>query len=98
MNDKLKLYAELKEQQKDIEKRIDELSPIIRDHMITQVLDKLPTDAGTFSIANKTTWKYTDAVLNLQKEEKAKGIAKQVITNYLRFSSPKDENKDEKEN
>lgn len=91
MNEKLKRYAELKAQQKSIEEEIDALGPEIKDHLVVQGIDKLPTSLGIFSIASKSTWKYTEAVEKLQAEEKAKGIARQVVTNYLRFSIKKDD-------
>jgi hypothetical protein len=83
----LKRYVELKAEEKRIAAEIDELKPIIIEHMTDEKIDKLPTSLGSFSLSSRGTWKYTAAVTQLQEEEKAKGIAKQVFSNSLIFKS-----------
>lgn len=89
MEEKLKKYAQLKSEEKRIEKEIEELKPEIKEYIEAQGVDKIPTTLGTFSLTSKSTWKYSPAVENLQKEEKAKGIAKQVVSTSLMFTAPK---------
>lgn len=78
-------YAELKIQSKKITEEIEELNPHIKEYILKEGVDKLPTTMGTFSVESRSTWKYSPAVEKLQDEEKAKGIAKQVTTTSLKF-------------
>lgn len=78
----LKLYAELKIQEKAIKTKLEELNPKVRDFISAQGVDKLPTTMGVFSLVAKAVWKYSPAVEKLEKEvdklkekEKAEGIA-----------------------
>ena len=90
MNDKLKRYIQLKQKIKLAEMEIETLSPEIKDHLVTQGIEKLPTDLGTFSVGRKTTWKYSDDVEKLQDKEKAEGIAKPNVSEFLKFTFKKD--------
>ena len=85
IEEKLKRYAELKAEEKIIAEGIETLKPFIKEHIEGLGVDKLPTTLGTFTLSPRSTWKYSPAVEELQKEEKAKGIAKQVTTNTLVF-------------
>lgn len=85
-------YANLKVMEKDITKELDELKPFIREHMMAEGIDKLPTSAGVFSIGERTTWKYSKDVEKLQKQEKADGTAKEVKTITLTFKAEGEEN------
>lgn len=89
MEDKLKKYAEYKTLAKDLEVKMEELKPEIIAFLEEQGVDKLPTNLGTFTISPFTTWKYSEAVKELQETEKATGIAKKVVSNSLRFTGPK---------
>lgn len=89
IEEKLKRYAELKAEEKIIAEGIDTLKPAIKEYIESQGVDKVPTSMGIFSLENRSTWKYSPAVEELQKEEKAKGIAKQVVITGLRFTAPK---------
>ena len=89
MAERLKKYAELKEQEKAIANDIETLKPIIKEWIEGQGVDKVPTSMGTFSLGSRSVWKYSPAVEKLQKEEKATGIAKQVVSTSLIFSAPK---------
>ena len=89
IEEKLKRYAELKAEEKIITEGIETLKPFIKEHIEGLGVDKLPTSLGVFTLGSRSTWKYSPAVEELQKEEKAKGIAKQVVTTSLIFSAPK---------
>ena len=67
---KLKTYAELKIQEKAISTQLDELKPDIKKYLLDQGVDKLPTSMGNFILSERTTYQYSKAVENLQKEEK----------------------------
>lgn len=82
---KLKRYAELKVKMKEMEAEIEELNPEIKAYVIGEGVDKLPTNLGTFSVESRGTWEYSPAVEKLKEEEKAKGVAKKVITTSLKF-------------
>ena len=94
MEEKLKQYAELKIEEKRITDLLESLKPEIKEYIEGQGVDKLPTSLGTFTLGARTTWKYSPAVEALQKEEKATGIAKQVVTTSLIFTAPKAEKED----
>lgn len=86
IEENLKKYAELKIMAKSLDKQMEELKPSIREHMMSQGIDKLPTSVGTFTIGERTTWKYSKAVLDLQKQEKADGTASAVKSVVLTFN------------
>jgi hypothetical protein len=91
IEEKLRDYAELKRREKEIAEGIEKLKPEILAYLNEKHVDKLPTTMGTFAVGSKTTWKYSEAVDKLQEKEKAEGVAKQVITNFVKFSPPKPE-------
>ncbi len=86
---KLDRYAELKVLEKKIKKEIDELNPEIRDMMTKAGHDKVDAGYGTFTLSSRTTWEYSPAVEELQKKEKALGVAKAVINQSLTFKEVK---------
>lgn len=83
----LKRYAELKVAEKKITTELEELKPLIREHMMTEGIDKLPTSAGSFTLGERTTWQYSKEVEKLQKAEKADGTAKEVKSVVLTFKA-----------
>lgn len=91
IEEQLKRYAELKWNEKVVAEELEELKPIIKDHLETLGVDKLPTTRGIFSVEQRKTWKYTQAVEDLQEEEKATGKATAIISKSLRFTPPKKE-------
>ena len=94
IKEKLKRYAELKVQEKAISTELDEIKPFIKEHMMSEGVDKLPTSMGNFTISEKTTWKYSKAVETLQKAEKANGTASAVKSVILTFKATGEENDD----
>lgn len=84
-------YADLKDLEKSIKAEIEELAPQIKEYLLKTGVDKLPTSAGTFTISERSTWQYTEAVEKLQEEEKATGKAKKVTITTLMFKAPKPE-------
>ena len=91
IEEKLKKYAELKIMAKALDEQMEELKPSIREHMMSQGIDKLPTTVGTFTLGERTTWKYSKAVDNLQKQEKADGTAQAVKSVVLTYKEGKEE-------
>jgi len=87
--EKLKRYAELKLEEKRISSELDELKPAIKEHLLGHDIDKLPTNYGTFTIMERNTWEFSDAVARLQKAEKANGTAKAVKAVVLLFKEVK---------
>ncbi len=83
---KLKRYAELKIRAKGIDDELEEIKPFIKEHMMGEGIDKLPTSAGVFSVSEKTTWKYSKEVEKLQKSEKANGTAQALKSVVLKFT------------
>lgn len=91
IEEKLKKYAELKIMAKALDEQMEELKPSIREHMMSQGIDKLPTTIGTFTLGERTTWKYSKAVDTLQKQEKADGTAQAVKSVVLTYKEGKEE-------
>ena len=91
IEEKLKKYAELKIMAKALDEQMEELKPSIREHMMSQGIDKLPTSVGTFTLGERTTWKYSKNVENLQKQEKADGTAQAVKSVVLTYKEGKEE-------
>lgn len=88
---KLKTYAIAKQQVKKLEEEMEALKPEIMEYMASQKVEKLPTNLGTFTIGTRSTWKYSPKVAKLQEEEKATGIAEQVVSHSLIYNAPKGE-------
>ncbi len=90
IQEKMKTYVGLKAQEKAITAELDKLKPDILAYLGKLKVDKLPTSLGTFSVATKATWKYSEAVDNLQEKEKATGVAEQVVNYYVKFTAAKE--------
>jgi len=89
IEEKIKRYAEIKIQIKDLEEGIETLKPFIVEHLESNGVDKLPTSLGNFTLGKRSSWKYTKAVDELQAKEKAEGLATQVVSTTLTFTQPK---------
>lgn len=94
----LKEYAELKIQEKSIKERIDELNPLVKEEVLSQGIDKLPTNLGNFIIKKIKKWTYSktveDAVKHLEELkafEQAHGKATFVEVEQLEFRQLKHE-------
>lgn len=90
IKDVLRAYAEKKAKVKQIEADLEEMKPLIIEHLAQQGVDKLPTSLGTFTVSERSTWKYSPAVEKLQEEEKQRGIATKKVSTTLTFNEPKD--------
>lgn len=89
----LEKYALIKSQIKDLETRAKLLQPeITRQIKEAKVEDnKLATNFGTFKIAERTTYVYSDELkattAKMQEREIATGIAQKKTTEYLTFNN-----------
>jgi hypothetical protein len=61
-----------------------------------KALKKVPSDYGTFTIAHRTSYIYTEAVKKLEEatklkkvEEEEKGLAEEKVTEYILFKEVK---------
>lgn len=84
----LKEYADLKEIEKATAARLEELKPNIIEEMRKVDVDKVETGWGSFTLGETSRWTYSDAVTDLQEEEKARGIAKRTMSTVLKFTKP----------
>jgi hypothetical protein len=91
IEDVLRSYAELKEAEKKIAASLEEIKPRIKEHLAKEGVDKLPTTVGTFTLSERATWKYSEAVDKLKQKEEATGVAKKVVSTSLIFTPPKEE-------
>lgn len=89
-------YANLKEQEKVIAEKLDELKPQILAELADAGADKLETEHGNFTVTAKKTWKYSAAVEEAEKavdgikeKEKADGSATFEEKPILYFKAPK---------
>lgn len=94
--EKLKEYARLKFEEKQIQTRLKELNPEIVAEMEADGLDKQPTSLGTFLLAVKKKWTFspaheamTNRLEDIESKEKADGTAKFEESKYLIFKEPK---------
>lgn len=94
----LKEYAELKIEEKKIKVRIEELNPIIKEGILSEKLDKVPTNFGNFIIKKIKRWTYSPSVAQakenldlLKSEEEADGTATFVEVESLEFREAKNE-------
>lgn len=85
-------YAEMKNAQKILDERIDEINQIILEQMVEQGEEKKVFDFGGFTVGKRATWKYTEAVKEIEdkvkevkKEEQEKGLATKEEKPYLIF-------------
>jgi hypothetical protein len=96
IQEKFKRYAELKIQEKAISDELEEIKPLIKEHMLSEGVDKIPTTMGNFILSERTTcWQYSKAVETLQKAEKANRTAKavKVVTLIFKAAGENDEDK-----
>lgn len=89
-------YANLKEQEKEIEAKIDELKPKILSEMEAAETDKVETEQGNFTITKKKTWTFTEKVHavelqldSIKDQERADGSATFEEKPVLMFKAPK---------
>ena len=91
---KLKRYAEIKAQVKELETEAEAINPEILQAMVDTGTKEIPTDVGFFTTYERRTWKYPDEVTALKAQfDEAKKTSEQLgtatyeINNSLRFST-----------
>lgn len=93
MNNKLFLeYKKLNEAYNQIELERDALREKILEEMKKDEIEKHETDFGSFIMAHRTSWQYTDTVKKLREKvkiteikEQQNGDAKPSVSDYLLF-------------
>ncbi len=91
-------YARLKQEEKAVALRLEELKPQVFETLESTGLDREHpielSSIGTFSLGVRRTWKYTPEVLKAEailkakkKEEEQLGTAEYVENPYLIFKS-----------
>lgn len=91
-------YASLRAKMKTLEAEEAELKEEILGTMKSQKVDKSETAWGIFTIGTRPSWTYTAAVKALEEKwklakvkEEQSGAAKKKLTEFLRFTEPKEE-------
>lgn len=91
------LYAEYKNQIKELEEKVKELQPQVMGMMQLADTERVETEVGTFSLSLRKTWKYTDEVESLKEQldgakatEEATGAATYTEKPSLMFTATKE--------
>lgn len=86
-------YQALERTYKAIEKERKELREAIVANMIKDGVEKKETEFGNFTVAHKTVWGYTLAIIKMlekvkvaQAKEQQKGTAIKSVTDYLVYN------------
>ncbi len=97
MKPQLKEYAKLQAQIKELEGKRDQVKVEIIEGFHKEGIDKVESDFGRFTIANRTSYTYSEKVktletkVKLQKiKEEETGVAEPRVTEYLVFAAKKD--------
>lgn len=92
----LQTYAKLQAQIKELEGKRDSLKVDILVAFEKDGIEKQETTFGTFTVAHKTTYKYSDKIVSLTEKlkiakvkEEEKGIATPSTSEYIVFSTKK---------
>ena len=72
MDDKLKRYADIKQEIKSLTAEADAMKPEITAHMDKEGADKIETSFGIFSFTIRKKWAYPNYVADLEKSFKTK--------------------------
>jgi Zn-dependent M32 family carboxypeptidase len=90
-----KEFVKVQAKFEEIEKMRDMLRTQIVTSMDKEGVEKEETTLGTFTVAVRQNWEYTEAVDLLkdkvklaQVKEQKKGLAKATETRYLRYTAP----------
>lgn len=84
-------YIKLEEARGQIDSRITEIRDLIKQDLEIAGLEYAMGTRGKFTLSKRGTWKYTDKVKELQKQEQKTGLATQEFSSSLRFSLNKEE-------
>lgn len=89
----LKRYRQVKKKLADWKQEEDQLKDQIIDGLNEEGVDKLESNWGTFTVAIRKSYEYSDEVKKLEEKvklakvkEEQKGIAKEKVSTYLRFT------------
>jgi hypothetical protein len=89
-------YAEVCVRLKELEEVKKKIGEQVSEHMRELKAQKIQSPVGTFSFAERVTWKYTDEVAMakeemeaIMEEEQKNGKATAETTQFLRFQSSK---------
>lgn len=99
MREILSEYADIKNKIKELEQKAEELSTTIQAQMVENGVDKVDAEGlGTFTVAKRKAWKYSEDVVRLaedlanqKKTEQADGTATFEEDPYLVFKPLKTE-------
>lgn len=87
-----KEYARIKNQIKELTAEAKELEPELRESMLEAGADKVKTEFGSFTLTTRKSYKYSDAVAELdtqlkskKKEEEENGTAEVSESQTLMF-------------
>jgi hypothetical protein len=92
-----KQYADLDAAIKQLEfKKIDMRAKIL-ETLVSTNQEKVETSVGSFTVAKKIKWTYSDTLKQLEEKlkikqlnEQTKGVAQASESNYLLYHAPKD--------
>ncbi len=99
MNQKLLAeYVDLQKTIDDLTAKKDALRVGILDGLKKENIEKLKDDTlGTFSVAHRSSWKYSPAVTKLEEKvkiaknkEQEKGLAKETVSEHLLYTPIKE--------
>ena len=93
IKDKIQKYEELKLAEKDIKEQAEELKKEITPYIIENYLDaELQLSKGKIVVKHRANWEFSPntqqrqkEVKEMEKEEIAKGIAKDKGTDYIEY-------------
>lgn len=94
----LERYAEIKNTIRDLQEEENYLKGLIQTEMQEEGMDKESTEFGTFTLARRVSYTYSDKIKEMEEKlkmkkhtEEEKGIAKSNTTEYLLFRPVKNE-------
>lgn len=95
MNKKaLSEFVKVTSEMKALEEKREALRVAILEDMEAENLNKVESDYGTFSVAQRTSYEYTEAIAKLKEKvklaelkEQKMGKAKEKVTSYLYFKA-----------
>ena|SRR3990167_8162276 len=93
----LKKFVSVTEQIKILEDQRDILKEMVLKEMRSNKIEKAETTMGIFTIAKRLSWQYSEAVAKIKEKlklteirEQNSGVAKSSVTEYIRFTFPKE--------
>lgn len=94
----LNKYADLSLQIKDLEAQRAAIKPELVESFVSQGVEKVESDLGTFSVIRTSTWTYSKKLTKemedlkiKQVREQEKGTAKAKVNESIRFQAKKED-------